>query len=143
MASDLELFEQIARRAYRSTESSAASSRAEHAFEERGMHPDLPPEARSLFDNGHYVQATLEALKFLDGEVKRISDTPILRLNAGVSTSEKDEQGGFKFLFAGAMMAIRNPRAHTSGIVDDPDACLDHLSLASMLLRRLDEAGLR
>jgi len=44
---------------------------------------------------------------------------------------------------AGAMLGIRNPRGHKTGMVDDPDVCLDHLSLASMLVRRLDEAGLR
>jgi uncharacterized protein (TIGR02391 family) len=159
MASDLELFERIARRAYRFTDAAAAPLKTAHPFEARDVHPDLPADVRTLFDNGHYAQATLEAFKFLDEEVQRISgssdygmslmmrafggNSPTLKLNAGLSVSEKNEQEGFKFLFAGAMQGIRNPRGHTSGIVDDPDICLDHLSLASMLLRRLDEAGLR
>jgi uncharacterized protein (TIGR02391 family) len=159
MASDLELFERIARRAYGFTDAPAASLNTAHPFEAWGVHLDLPAGVRKLFDNGHYAQATLEAFKFLDEEVQRISGTsdygmslmmrafggnsPPLKLNAGSSASEKNEQEGFKFLFAGAMLGIRNRRGHTSGIVDDPDICLDHLSLASMLLRRLDEAGLR
>ncbi|MGD9502271.1 MAG: TIGR02391 family protein [Methyloceanibacter sp.] len=60
-----------------------------------------------------------------------------------MTKTEKVEQEGFMFLFAGGMLAIRDPRAHKTGLTDDPDTCLDHLSLASMLLRRLDEAGLR
>ena len=68
---------------------------------------------------------------------------PVVMINPGMTPSEKSEQEGFKFIFAGSMMAIRNPRGHATGLADDPDTCLDHLSLASLLLRRLDEAGLR
>ena len=41
------------------------------------------------------------------------------------------------------MLGIRNLRGHKSGVTDDPEQCLDHLSLTSMLLRKLDEAELR
>jgi uncharacterized protein (TIGR02391 family) len=159
MASDLYRFERIVRRAYRFTEAAAISIDTAHPFETRSIHADLPKIVRDLFDNGHFAQATLEAFKFLDEEVQRVSgnsdygtglmmrvfggNPPTLKLNGGLSLSDKNEQEGFKFLFAGAMQGIRNPRGHASGIVDDPDICLDHLSLASMLLRRLDEAGLR
>jgi uncharacterized protein (TIGR02391 family) len=159
MVSELDLFERLARRAYRFTEAATTQLRTEHPFETRDLHPDLPAVVRSLFDNGHYAQATLEAFKFLDEEVQRISgsseygtglmmrvfggNSPTLKLNPGLSVSDQNEQEGFKFLFAGAMQGIRNPRGHTSGILDDPDICLDHLSLASMLLRRLDESRLR
>lgn len=159
MASNLHRFEEIVRRAYRFTESSARAGANGHPFEARNIHSDLPAQVRKLFDDGHYAQATLEAFKFVDEEVQRISANsdfgtslmmkvfggakPALALNPGMTTSEKNEQEGFKFLFAGAMQGVRNPRSHSTAIADDPDACLDHLSLASMLLRRLDEAGLR
>src|SRR5581483_5812971 len=99
------------------------------------------------------------AFKFIDEEMQRIAGStdhgtslmmkalggspPNVRLNPGMTKSEQDEQEGYKFLFAGAMLGIRNLRGHKSGLSDDPDTSLDHLSLASMLLRRLDEAGLR
>jgi len=114
---------------------------------------------KKLFDDGHFAQASFEAFKFVDEEVQRISGSsefgtslmmkafggsrPPIALNPGMTASEKNEQEGFKYLFAGAILGVRNPRGHSTGIVDDPDTCLDHLSLASMLLRRLDEAGLR
>jgi uncharacterized protein (TIGR02391 family) len=111
-----------------------------------------------LFDDGYFSQATFEACKFLDREVQRLakstesgwqlmmeafgSASPPVRLNALLTTSEKDEQDGFKFLFGGATRGIRNPRGHDP-IRDDPDLCLDHLGLISLLLRRLEDAGYR
>jgi len=159
MASRLELFESITRRAHNFTEGSAGAESTGHPFDERNVHPDLPAEVRRLFDNGHFSQSTFEAMKFLDEEVQRISaDTdygkslmmrvfggapPKLPLNPGMTSTEQSEQEGFKFMFAGAMAGIRNPRGHLTGVTDDPDTCLDHLSFCSMLLRRLEDAGLR
>ena len=158
MASRLDEFERIARRAHEFTEAGTAKD-GSHPFDARNIHPDLPGDVRRMFNNGHYPQATFEAFKFVDEEMQSISGSsehgtklmmtvlggtsPALKLNPGMTTSEKDEQEGFKFLFAGGTLAIRNPRGHKTGLTDDPDTCLDHLSLASLLLRRLDEAGLR
>jgi len=64
-----------------------------------------------------------------------------VRLTSQSTTTESDEQGGYKFLFAGGVLAIRNPRGHKHSVTDDPDTCLDHLNFVSMLLRRLEEAG--
>jgi uncharacterized protein (TIGR02391 family) len=159
MASRLRRFERIARRAHQFTEAEAAKSNGAHPFDARNVHADFPAHVRRLFDNGHFAQATFEAFKFVDEEVQRIAgsedygtslmmrvlggNAPAVRLNPGMTLSENNEQEGFKFLFAGAMQGIRNPRGHSSRVSDDPDTCLDHLSLASMLLRRLDDAGLR
>lgn len=159
MPLDLNSFEGIVRRAHAFTEAGSVSNTSEHPFDERNIHSDLPSEVKRLFDNAHYAQATFEALKYLDEEVQRISGDadfgkslmmrvfggtpPKLPLNPGMTSSEQSEQEGFKFIFAGTMAGIRNPRGHKSGMMDDPDTCLDHLSLASMLLRKLDEAGLR
>jgi uncharacterized protein (TIGR02391 family) len=159
MAKWFDSFERIARAAHNFTEAATKPSSAVHPFDERNIHPELPPEVRRLFDNGHYSQATFEALKFLDEDVQRIAADPDfgkslmmrvfggappkLRLNPGMTVSEQNEQEGYKFIFAGTIVGIRNPRGHATGIVDDPESCLDHLSLCSMLLRRLEEAGLR
>jgi uncharacterized protein (TIGR02391 family) len=70
-------------------------------------------------------------------------DAPPIKLTALADVSEQDEQRGFQFIFAGSALAIRNPRAHEFDVVDSPDQCLDHLSLASLLLRRLEEAGFK
>lgn len=159
MAHEIERFERIVRSAHAFTEGESRLDSTVHPFDERNIHPDLSAEVQRLFDNGHYAQATFEAFKYLDEEVQRISgDTdfgkslmmrvfggspPKLPLNPGMTPSEQSEQEGYKFIFAGAMAGIRNPRGHKSGVVDDPDTCLDHLALASMLLRKLEDAGLR
>ena len=65
-------------------------------------------------------------------------ESPKIKLNNLATSSEIDEQKGFKFIFAGVMSAIRNPRGHD--ITSDPiDRCLDHLSVASVLFRRVEE----
>ena len=111
---------------------------------------------RTLFDDGHYPEATSLAFKYLEKKVQKYSglmaksgeplmmealDGNTIKLNALVTVSEKDEQAGYRFIFAGGTRGIRNPRAHEPTIVDDPDICLDHLSFVSLLLRRLEQAG--
>jgi uncharacterized protein (TIGR02391 family) len=134
-----------------------AKTGALHPFDERNIHPDLPSNVRTLFDDGHFAQATFEAFKYLDKYVERHSGlgesgyklmmnafaegNPKLPLTPMKTASEKDEQQGYKFIFVGGVLAIRNPRGHEFSVVDDPDLCLDHLSFVSMLLRRLEQAG--
>ena len=66
---------------------------------------------------------------------------PLIQLIPLSSTSEKDEQEGFRFVFAGGVKAIRNPRGHEFSVADDPDVCLDHLAFVSLLIRRLEASG--
>ena len=157
MNESVRLFETIARRAHRFTDERAESAVDLHPFDSRDIHPGVPSAVRKLFDDGHYVQATFEAFKFVEKEIQRhsgISETgfklmtkalsessPELQLNPLSNQSEHNEQKGFKLMFAGSVLAIRNPRGHEVSISESPDQCLDHLSLASMLLRRLERAG--
>lgn len=131
----------------------------DHPFEERNVHPMLPVVVKSLFDNGHYSQSTFEAFKYIDKVVQSVSGsseigkrlmmqalsetTPSVVIADLGTESGRNEQEGYKFLFAGGVLAIRNPRGHEHSVVDSPELCLDHLGLASMLLRRLEEHGLR
>lgn len=166
MTGALDRFESIARSiAAHSVPSSVAPVHAEerdepHPFETRNIHPDLPTRVRKLFDDGHWEQSVFEAFKFIEKEVKRLSglsgktgyalmmdafneDKARIKLNELITESEFDEQKGFKFIFAGAATGIRNPRGHEVDIGDTPDEALDYLGLGSLLLRRLDAAGLR
>lgn len=158
MASALSRFETVARRASKFAYAEEPRAPAEHPFEPRNIHPLLPQIVRQLFDDGHYSQATFEAFKFVDKEVARLTGShesgfklmmlafaeasPLVKLTACSTVSERDEQKGYQFLFAGSMMGIRNPRGHEYAVQDSPDECLDHLSLASLLLRKIESAGL-
>ena len=128
-----------------------------HPFEVRNVHPQLPAKVKKLFDDGHFAEATFHAFKYLDKKVEKhsgLSDSgfalmmdafnsknPKIKLTALKTQSEEDEQEGYRFVFAGGIRAIRNPRGHEFSVVDDPDKCLDHLNFVSMLLRRLEQSG--
>ena len=121
---------------------------------------DLSAAVRPLFGDGHYARAVEEAFKFLNNAVKgRSGDAvrdgqalmmntfadadPVLRLNRLRSRSEKDEQVGYKFIYAGAMTGIRNPRAHEHDLRDDPETALEMLVLANHLTRMLRRSSRR
>jgi len=155
MRDALSKFQAIVRRSHEFTEARSQPSGALHPFDERNIHPDVEKVSRKLFDDGHYSQSTFEAYKYLDKKVQELSKckesgyklmmqafsetSPLIKLTPLASISEKDEQQGYKFIFSGAVLAIRNPRGHEYGLKETPDKCLDHLSLASLLLRRLSE----
>jgi len=119
-------------------------------------HDGLREVSRQLFVDGHYARAVEEAYKFFNNEVKRRAgskkdgpdlmhhvfneDRPIMKLNALRSTSERDEQAGYRFIFAGAMAGVRNPRAHEHDLRDQPEAALELLVMANHLLRAVGKA---
>jgi uncharacterized protein (TIGR02391 family) len=154
MASDFQRFETIARKIIATPVREPEPSL--HPFDSRNIHPQLPPKVRKLFDDGHFAESTYHAFKFLDKKVEKhsgLSDSgfssmmdafnyknPKIRLTPLGTQSEQDEQEGYRFVFAGGIKAIRNPRAHEFNVVDDPDTCLDHLRFVSLLLRRLEQS---
>lgn len=160
MTSALRTFEQFVRIAgdlSNEPEADEEKGFQSHPFDERNIHPEIADVALELFDDGHYSQATFEAFKYLEIKVKRLSrikdsgnklmmaafaeTSPKIKLTALSTPSEIDEQMGYRYIFAGAMSAIRNPRGRD--ILTDPiDRCLDHLSFASVLLRRLENTVL-
>ena len=163
MRSSIIRFEQIARALARLPKTEPATEPAAptvHPFDIRNIHQNLPPKVRKLFDDGHFAEATFEACKYLDRYVAKHANlltqsgyklmmdafddsNPKLKLTPLSTQSEIDEQKGFRFVFAGSVWAIRNPRGHEFSVADDPDSCLDHLSFVSMLLRRLETAGFK
>jgi uncharacterized protein (TIGR02391 family) len=160
MASSFDRFERIVRQSLPSPTREAASETGLHPFDQRNIHQGLPSKVKDLFDDGHFAEATEKAFAYIEHKVQRHSgiasevgwklmlaafdDTkspPLIRLTPLSNGSDESEQSGYRFVFGGSMRAIRNPRAHGPLLIDDPDTCLDHLSFASMLLRRLEQAG--
>ncbi len=124
-----------------------------HPFDDRNIHPEISRVSKKLFDDGYYSHATFEAFKFIDRKVSKISrirksgvalmmqafneKSPVIKLTPLEDVSEEDEQKGYSFLFAGAVLAIRNPRGHEVDYHETLDQCLDHLTLGSLLFRKL------
>lgn len=123
-------------------------------FDTLQFHPKIIESSRILFKDGHYRDAIYRAFvevetfvkakaksqlsgKNLMSEVFR-QPNPKIKLNPLVSQTDKDEQEGFMFLYMGATVGIRNPKAHENIIQTDPYKALRYLSLASLLIERID-----
>lgn len=122
-------------------------------LESLDLHPMIADAVVDLYRGGHYANAVEDACKALDGLVKlkskkdNVSGTelmqlvfspknPILKFNEQANESEKSEQQGMQFLYAGAMLAFRNPRAH--GLLsDDPVLALEIIGFVNFLAKSL------
>jgi uncharacterized protein (TIGR02391 family) len=133
---------------------------ANRIFDDMQFHPKVIEASRSLFQTGHYSQAIFEAFKAVNNLVKERSRctgldgrslmteafneaNPVIRLNQLKSQSDRDEQEGFRFLFMGAVVGIRNPTAHENINQRDPYRALEYLALASLLMKRVDEGAVK
>lgn len=65
-----------------------------------------------------------------------------LRLNSLGNQSDRDEQEGYRFMFAGAQQGIRNPFDHDGRKIDSAVTALEYLAFASHLARMIDRAQL-
>lgn len=127
-------------------------------FDAMQFHPRVVQVSETLFKTGHYASAIFEAFKAVDNFVKekttlslngqalmsKVFDetTPIIKLNDLLTQSDRDEQEGFKFLFKGATIGIRNPKAHDNVVQTDTHRTLEYLGFASLLMRRIEEGKL-
>jgi uncharacterized protein (TIGR02391 family) len=110
---------------------------------------ELVVTSRELFVNRHFAQSVEQAFKYVNNLVKTRSgltqdgadlmnrafspSSPLLKLSALTTQSQKDQQVGYMMMLAGAMTGIRNPRAHEHGHLDDPAAALELLGFANHL----------
>jgi uncharacterized protein (TIGR02391 family) len=132
------------------------NSRAIRAYGNLDLHPEIARAATSLFNDGHYANAVEASVKALNGFVRFRSgldfdgmtlmerafnpSNPVLKFNALVDQSDKDEQKGFMMMFCGAVAGLRNPRAH-SFINDEPERALEFIAYVSLLAKLLDNAS--
>lgn len=121
------------------------------------FHPEIERVSGDLFRDGHYKQSALEAYIRVIDEVKRKSglnldgdplmnrafgcdnQTPVIRFNSLQTDAERDEQKGFMYLFKG-IVALRNSKAHSNTLFNDPYRANDYLALASLLMRVMEIA---
>ena len=122
------------------------------------FHAEIERVSGALFRDGHYKQAAFEAYIRVIDEVKMRSalnldgDTlmnqafspennrvPAIKFNALSSDAEKDEQKGFMFLFKG-IIGLRNFKAHSNQLFNDPSRAHEYLAMASLLMRMLELA---
>jgi len=120
-------------------------------FEELVTEPELREEVKQLYLDGHYSQAVEEGFKFLNNLVRRrtgcVADGaplmttalspkgPLLKLSDLKTTSQVDQQQGYMRMLEGAMLGIRNPRAHDHRHLDEPRGALELLAFCNHLVR--------
>ena len=121
------------------------------------FHPEIERVSGELFRDGHYKQAALEAYIRVIDDVKQRSGlaldgdnlmnqvfgctnrTPVLRFNSLSTDAERDEQNGFMFVFKG-IVGLRNSKAHSNRLFNDPMRAHEYLAMASVLMRLLEIA---
>jgi uncharacterized protein (TIGR02391 family) len=120
------------------------------------LHASVITAASDLFSDEHYQSAVSEAFKSVEVRVRDLTQldksgaqlmgdafggkTPRLDVAVETGRSGEDEREGFLALFRGAMLAVRNPKAHELFKPEDPQQALEYLGFASLLHRRLDVA---
>lgn len=118
-------------------------------YDRRITDPDLRAATKSRFDTGHYADAVEAGVKAMCDLIRQRSgshedgdplmtqvfsvNAPILRINAGKSKNDANEQKGHMFLCQGVIAAWRNPRAH-SLIDDSPERALLMLEMIGELM---------
>jgi uncharacterized protein (TIGR02391 family) len=124
------------------------------ALDSLHLHPNIADAVLDLFKGEHYANAIEDACKVLDFLVKMKSKrsdpsgtelmqlvfsprNPILKFNDQKNDSEKSEQQGMMNLYAGAMLAFRNPRAHGL-LIDDPVVAFEVIGFVNFLAKSLD-----
>jgi uncharacterized protein (TIGR02391 family) len=132
----------------------SSSSKPLRAYEALDLHPEIERQVGQLYRDGHHAEAIEKAVKVLNNLVRLRSgedldgsalmtkvfnkNNPGLKFNSLTDQSDQDEQQGFMYLFAGAVMGLRNPRAHKI-IKDDPERALEFIAFISLLAKMLDE----
>jgi len=122
-------------------------------FDAMQFHQNIVKASRALFKNEHYAEAIFAAFKAVENFVRKKTklplygkhlmaqafneDNPLIEVTEG-GIQNKEVQEGFKFMFMGAMLAIRNPKAHDDIVQTDPFITLEYLSFASFLLKRIE-----
>lgn len=124
------------------------------------IHPGVRLSSEAIFEAGRFAPSVLQAFITVNARVKehvRASgsnpregtslmrqaldiDDPLIRIPSPTVDSAREIQEGYQHIFAGAMLAVRDPKAHQPFEIT-PDQAIHLLFLASLLMRKLDEAG--
>ena len=120
------------------------------------LHVDVRRVADRYLTSGHLEVAIFEAFKAVTNRVKTMTGLdldgstligqafseshPAIVLDDLDTDTGRNVQAGYRFLFMGAVRAIRNPDAHEQFKELDAAEALEMLAFASMLMRRLDLA---
>ena len=123
------------------------------------LHPKIRQVTSKYLDTNLMNVAVFEAFKAISIRVREMSgldldgydlmgksfrdDNPPVQLDDLTTQSGRSIHAGYRYLFMGAVLAVRNPDAHQVFIDMSDEEGFEELGLASMLMRRLDSAIVR
>ena len=126
------------------------------------IHPKIAVVSQKLFEDGHYANAAEDAFVEINDRVKKLfmkvnptatkvpdgqaamntvfsDNAPLVEFCDRSTETGSNIQRGYMQMLAGAMSALRNPKAHANITITKADA-MRHLMFASMLMYKIDEA---
>lgn len=123
------------------------------------LHPDISAMSRSRYESGHRADAVEAAFKEINSRVKAFvkqktgkeldgadlmnhamsPKSPVIIFDDLETEDGRNIQQGYMQLFAGSMIGIRNPHAHSNNDIS-PNEAKHALALASMLMNKLASA---
>jgi uncharacterized protein (TIGR02391 family) len=124
------------------------------------VHPQIRELAQARFEAGHFADAVEASFKEINTRVKDVvlargegeidgaslmnrafsPKNPIIALADLQTESGRNIQQGYMQIFAGAMIGIRNPKAHAN-LPLERLRCVHLIFLASLLMHKLDESS--
>lgn len=125
------------------------------------LHPDIQKVSEKLYRDGSYAEAACNAFIEINSRLKGVyhskcpesenipdgqalmnkifaENDPVLEAGDRTTQTGKDIHAGTRFLFAGAMAALRNPKSHENITLGKADS-MRRLIFASMLMFKIDE----
>lgn len=125
------------------------------------IHPRIKSVSKKLFEDGHYANAAEDAFVEINDRVKKLfrivnpnqkvpdghtamntvfsDNNPLVEFCDRSTETGSNIQKGYMQMLAGAMSALRNPKAHANITISEDDA-MRRLIFASMLMYKIDEA---
>ena len=126
------------------------------------IHPLIQKSSKKLFEDGHFANAAEDAFIEINDRTKRLfsivkpndpvpdgeaamttvfsSNNPLVEFCDRSTTTGQNKQKGFMQMLAGAMSALRNPKAHSNTERLSAEESYRRLATASMLMYAIDDA---
>ena len=125
------------------------------------IHPLIQKASRKLYDDGSYANAAADAFIEINSRVKKLfhklrpndsipdgvdvmnkvfsKNNPMIQFCDLTDDTGKNTQIGYMEMLAGAMSALRNPKAHSNDVTITKEEAMRRLMFASMLMYKIDE----
>ena len=126
------------------------------------IHPMIHKSSKKLFEDGHYANAAEDAFIEINARVKNLfsivnpgnkvpdgdaamttvfsTNNPLVEFCDRGTETGFNKQKGYMQMLAGAMSALRNPKAHSNNEILSAEEAYRRLATASMLMYAIDDA---